>query len=1351
MPAVIIYSLALTLLFAGSWHAGAQTVGFPQVAGAAADGSIGGLAEQTSQRSLTPPSVLNGRATRIAHYDPTKVLRLAIVLAPPHLAEERQFLNDVQNKQSPLFHQYLTTEQWRDQFGPAAEDEQAVADWAASQGMTITQRYPNRLLVDVEAPAGTIEKALNITINTYQLPGSDPSDPLSFRYSNDREPTLPSRLAGVVHSIQGLNSFEAVRPGGGTGRLVARPDYVPGPASAVKESRQQDATTLAAPPNAAAVQGAEIAGAPGAENTEITPPGSGYFTPDIMFSSPEYDYGALMAQGHCCNPLNNPTTYTPRETSIAIAAFGSVSLTDIADFQSYFSYLAYNVETINIDGGYTCNNSNGYDGNCAEATMDTEWSLAMANSEGSSAATAKVYVYEGANYNDSTVIDLYNQMLSDAHARTMSTSWDCGENTSDSSQSNCLNATMEARDYVLSEMAGEGWTLVAAAGDQGATGKCSDALAVEFPASDPNVIAAGGTELNAFAGATGNAYEVAWTGDTTSDACGSNGGGGTGGFSEYFGVPSYQSGMGFSSRAVPDLSLDAFYGHDVWYDGVWAHEAGTSVVAPMLAGFFAQENAYLLAIGDKCGSSGTSACAPLGNANYPIYEEGRDHNAGRLPFYDIVEGCNDNYLTITYNLNAYCAGPGYDEATGWGSANMLQLAWAINWETTTANGVPYVSFSGPATNTWYNTNQTVNWTVVDYTGGSPSSTGTGIAGETQGWDSVPADPTSEPHGGSGNSFYSGPQFINDSTGCLAFSDNGCSGNNGAQGCHTVHVEGWNNQGMSTGDSTYGPLCYDNVAPAIGVAFSQSVPASGWYTNSVGVTLTVADPGGANASGISKLYYAIDNTSCSTSNTGACDYVSSSSLSLTITAQAKNTITAFAKDNAGNFSSVATNEVNIEEAAPATKVGFSGLLIGNDWESAVTVVLTATDTLSGVKATYYSLNGGPFKQYSTPFVVSTVGSDTIDFYSVNVAGITETTNSDSLTILSPTRTTLTAAPNPATPGTGVSLKAVVAATVSGTPTGTVTFKNGTSIIGTATLSAGVATLATSTLPAGSDSLTAIYGGVTNYLASTSAPLMQIVGEPNVPAFSLSTGTFTTPQTVYITATSANSVIWFTTDGTTPVPGQGTALQYYLRGVPINQTTTLKAVATVAGWGTSSATSAIYTLDVPAPTFGLAPGTYETTQTVSINDVAPNAAIWYTTDGTAPVPGVGTAVQYGGTAVPINHSTVLKAVATVSGWKTSSAASATYTLAATAPAFSLQSGTYLTAQNVTMNDVTPNAVIWYTTDGTAPVPGQGTAVQYGGTAVPINQSTVLKAVAAVSGWKTSTATSAVYTINGIYHQP
>jgi hypothetical protein len=54
-----------------------------------------------------------------------------------------------------------------------------------------------------------------------------------------------------------------------------------------------------------------------------------------------------------------------------------------------------------------------------------------------------------------------------------------------------------------------------------------------------------------------------------------------------------------------------------------------------------------------------------------------------------------------------------------------------------------------------------------------------------------------------------------------------------------------------------------------------------------------------------------------------------------------------------------------------------------------------------------------------------------------------------------------------------------------PTGTVTFKDGSTTLGTGTLSSGVATYSTTSLPAGLQSLTAVYGGVSGtFLGSAS---------------------------------------------------------------------------------------------------------------------------------------------------------------------------------------------------------------------------------------------------------------------------
>ncbi|MGB8099690.1 MAG: protease pro-enzyme activation domain-containing protein [Terracidiphilus sp.] len=1154
----------------------------------------------------TPPQVLDGTAIRIGHYDPEQKLRLAVVLAVPYPVEEQQFLEDIQNKQSPLFHQFLSAEEWNARFGPSAENEQAVVDWAQSQGLTVTHRYNNRLVVDLEAQAGGIEKALNLTINHYQLPAENGLEARTV-YSNDRDPSLPENLTGVVDAVLGLNSINVARPGGG-GRLVPRPDYVPGPVVQELDSLQIDA-----------IAEDRTAIANGAGNTpEVKQPKSNKTSPTYYWSSKAYDYQALMNQGHCCNPLKNSSGHSPRESSIAIAAFGDVSLADVGSFQQVFSYLALNVDKVAIDGRYTCNNTPIPDGSCVEVTMDTEWSLAMANSEGAASDTARVVVYEGSNYTNGIIMDVYTQMADDAHARTMSTSWGWKENAAFSNkQGDTFNATMHSVDKVFSSMVGQGWTLLAASGDNGAYAGCQDQLAVQFPSSDPNVVGVGGTIL----GEVGNAdYEIAWAGFPFPQSCLHNQGGSTGGFSEYFTpAPSYQSGMGFGSRAVPDMALDAGAVHDVYYDGGWVYSGGTSVSTPMLAGFFAQENAYLLSIGNKCGPMGKSACAPVGNANYPLYEEGRKKNAARSPFYDMLVNCNSNDITSEYpGLGDYCAHPGFDEVTGWGSANMLQLAWALNSEITPANGIPNIVWSGPATHKWYNSNQTVSWTIRDYVppGSAP---GTGIAGSTAGWASIPDDPSSEPHGGSGNSFYDGPQFPNESKGCLAFkATSSCSGGV-SQGCHTAHARGWNNQGWSTaGNSsfpeTYGPLCYDTVAPTIEVSNNPaSPPASGWYTQPVTVTLKASDPGGSKASGVWKVFYSINDDQCARATYGDCiEYKSPFAISApgiqTITAfsrdnagnssgvktdvikidtggptisigstpltpasgwfngsvtvslsatdpsgiadifyaidkpgcgtkdvrqcsiysvpivlssQGIETVNAFSKDNAGIYSSLASVSIKIDTTPPVTTAALSGTEVSNQYQSAVGVVLAATDNLSGVKATYYSVDGGAAVTYSGPFSISIVGSHTLNYWSVDVAGNTETANSQPLIIDSPTSAMLTASPNPSVPGQSVTLTATIASMLTGTPVGTVSFFNGATLLGTGTLTNGVATFATTALPLGSDTLQATYPGAPYYLAAGPATYAQTVEQAPTATATAPAVTFN-PAPIGISAASAQTL-------------------------------------------------------------------------------------------------------------------------------------------------------------------------------------------------------------------------------------
>jgi probable HAF family extracellular repeat protein len=98
----------------------------------------------------------------------------------------------------------------------------------------------------------------------------------------------------------------------------------------------------------------------------------------------------------------------------------------------------------------------------------------------------------------------------------------------------------------------------------------------------------------------------------------------------------------------------------------------------------------------------------------------------------------------------------------------------------------------------------------------------------------------------------------------------------------------------------------------------------------------------------------------------------------------------------------------------------------------------------------------------------------------------TTSATPLRVRQLATTTTLQAPATASPGSPVVFTATVTAILRrDTPTGTVTFLMGENILGSAPLSNGVATFTDSSLPTGEDSITASYGGDTNFEGSSSA--------------------------------------------------------------------------------------------------------------------------------------------------------------------------------------------------------------------------------------------------------------------------
>lgn len=162
-------------------------------------------------------------------------------------------------------------------------------------------------------------------------------------------------------------------------------------------------------------------------------------------------------------------------------------------------------------------------------------------------------------------------------------------------------------------------------------------------------------------------------------------------------------------------------------------------------------------------------------------------------------------------------------------------------------------------------------------------------------------------------------------------------------------------------------------------------------------------------------------------------------------------------------------------------------------------------------------------------------------------------------------------------------------------------------------------------------------------------------------------------------------------------------------------------------------------VATPVLSPTPGTFPSSQSVTITCSTTGATIYYTTDGSAPT----TTSSVYTSSITISATSTLKAVAARNGMNNSTVVSGAYTITGSVapPAFSPVEGCYASAQTVSISSTTPGASIYYTTDGSVPT----TASTLYLSAITVSATTTLKAIAVKSGWTTSSLSTALFTIS------
>ena len=262
----------------------------------------------------------------------------------------------------------------------------------------------------------------------------------------------------------------------------------------------------------------------------------------------------------------------------------------------------------------------------------------------------------------------------------------------------------------------------------------------------------------------------------------------------------------------------------------------------------------------------------------------------------------------------------------------------------------------------------------------------------------------------------------------------------------------------------------------------------------------------------------------------------------------------------------------------------------------------------------------------------------------------------------------------------------------------------------------------------------------------------IAAPYAPGISAATGTYYSPVSVSVSEATKCAAVYYTTDGSVPT----LASPLFLAPITISATTTFQAIAVCPGGSTSSVVSRTFTIATPwVPTPNTGTGTYYAPVSLSFSEATKCAVIYYTTDGSTPT--VASAV-YSGPLIVASTSTV-QAFAQCPGGQPSTVSSATYTVSpAWPPSPNTGTGTYYAPVSLSFSEATKCAVVYYTTDGSAPT---AASAVYSGPLTVASTST-LKAFAQCPGGQPSTVSSNTYTVSsplppspstgtGTYHAP
>lgn len=566
----------------------------------------------------------------------SQTVKFEVGLQMPDEAAAEQYVASLHDPSSPNYDHYLTPAEYNARFNPSQQQQDYVVNYLTTHGFSITSTASNHLVLGVSGPTSLIEKTFHTRLSSYHY--TNDSTGASFDYvAPENQVILPSSLQGLVSGVN-LNSFPLQPMNTGLPKTI-------------RNSSGQVLAQLKANPNSGNKSVSTI-------TNQTSDSGLG---PSDLRNL--YDI----------TPLTNAGTNGSGQT-IGLFELGDFDPNNINAYKSYFGLPSPNISIVQIGDRALITTGTDAEG---EAELDIEVVMAIA-------PKANIIVYEGpvgdaVNQNnafDIAAVEVFNAIVIDNKASIVSISYgNCESGGVDHIGLDALRII----DAIFLQGRAQGITFFASSGDSGAYqctqssySESSDLLGVNYPASDPNVIAVGGTQFI-------SNVEYPWFTPPANDGSSHTvyGDGTGGGLSSVFQRPSWQASPGVLNqysngmREVPDVSALA---------GLPDYSVFVFIDKNHGSGF--------IPIG------GTSAATPLWAAATSLINQ----RAGKKVLsvdrlYSIASTKNNVFRDITegpvrlspYTPGYYPATSGYDMATGLGTADFAQLSLVLNGQPAVTN------------------------------------------------------------------------------------------------------------------------------------------------------------------------------------------------------------------------------------------------------------------------------------------------------------------------------------------------------------------------------------------------------------------------------------------------------------------------------------------------------------------------------------------------------------------------------------------------------------------------------------------------------------------------------------------